>query len=91
MKYLILTADYASFLRDEFDEDFDYLDLNLSSDLIERLEEWNDDYLPIVKLDSGERLRSSNEIIKLDEQGIGLAKEIKHSSGEYGGVGGYGF
>lgn len=82
MKYLILTADYASFLRDEFDEDFDYLDLNLSPDLIERLEEWHDDYLPIIQLDSGERLRISNEIIKLDERGIGLAKEIKLQLGE---------
>ncbi|SHN07886.1 hypothetical protein [Chitinophaga sp. CF418] len=77
MKYLILTADYTSFLRDEFDEDFEYLNLNLSPDLIERLEEWHDDYLPIIQLNSDDRLKISNEIIKLDERGIGLAKEIK--------------
>jgi hypothetical protein len=39
MKYLILTADYSSFLRDEFDKEFDYLSLNLPIDLIEKLKE----------------------------------------------------
>lgn len=82
MKYLILTADHTSFLRDEFDNDFDYLNLNLPADLIEKLREWHEDYLPITQLGNDERSRMNAKIIKLDEQGIKLAKEIKFQLGE---------
>ena len=82
MKYLILTADHTRFLRDEFDDEFDYLNLNLPADLIKRLKEWHEDYLPIIQLDNDERLRMNTEILKLDERGVKLAKEIKFQLGE---------
>lgn len=82
MKYLILTADYDSFLYDEFDIEFDYLDLNLPDELVRKLEKWHEDYLPMVQLNPEERLQINSEILKLDERGIELAKEIKFQLGE---------
>jgi hypothetical protein len=82
MKYLILTANCNSFLRDEFDGELDYLNLNLPNDLTEKLEEWHEDYLPIIHLNDDERLRMNNEILKLDERGIELAKELGVQLGE---------
>lgn len=82
MRYLVLTADYTSFLRDEFDKEFEYQSLNLPTDLIEKLEEWHEEYLPIIQLDNDERLKLNAKILKLDERGIELAKEIKFQLGE---------
>jgi hypothetical protein len=82
MKYLILTADYTTFLKDEFDKEFDYLNLNLSADLIEKLKEWWDDYLPVIQLNNDERLEMNIQIQRLDECGVELAKEIKFQLGE---------
>lgn len=53
------------------------MDLNLPVDLTRRLEKWSEDYLPIVQLNSDERSSLNNDILKLDERGIGLAKEIR--------------
>jgi hypothetical protein len=67
MRYLVLSANYNSFLRDEFDGEFHYMDLNLSIDLTKNLEEWHEEYLPIVQMDSDQRTSLNNEIVKLDE------------------------
>lgn len=77
MRWLILTADYNSFLRDEFDGEFDYMDLNLPIGLVERIKKWHEGYSVIIPMDEDERLRMNNRIIELDRHGIELAKEIK--------------
>jgi hypothetical protein len=82
MKYLVLTADCTSFLRDEFNNEFDYLNLNLPIALIEKLRVWYEDYLPIIQLDNEERLKMNTEIIGLDERGLELAKEIRGQLGD---------
>jgi hypothetical protein len=82
MRYLVLSADYYSFLQDEFNEDFDYLELGLPKDLVERLEDWHNNYLPIVPMDKNERLSAGLVIAQLDIEGVNLAKEIKSALGD---------
>lgn len=76
MRYLVLTADRYSFLRDEYDRDFDCSSLLLSADLRARIEQWYHDYLPVIRLNTAERMAIKADILLLDSRGIELASEI---------------
>ena len=76
MMYLILSADVNSFLRNEFTSDFDIDELNLSSDLLEDIKSWHEQYFPIILMEEIERKKYSQIIDELDKKGIFLAKMI---------------
>jgi hypothetical protein len=80
MRYLVLSADYNSFLRDEFDDNFSIEDLGLSKNLESQLNTWYSKYLPVITMSSDERLRAENLIIELDKIGCGLAEAIIKST-----------
>ena len=77
MKYLILSSNYNFFLKDTFNMDFDYSELELPRQLVERLKRWHQEYFPIISMDENERLNSYANILQLDIEGVDLAEEIK--------------
>lgn len=75
MRYLTLSVGYNSFLRDDFDGEFDCL--NLSDELVGELEVWYEEYLPVIQLDQSARMAMHEEIRRLDDRGIELGREIQ--------------
>ena len=79
MRYLTLSADYgAPNLRDE---DLDNGAVIVSQALQLKLDAWNRDYEPIVKMTSNERQAELGRIEGLDATGRELAAEVAASLG----------
>ncbi|MFB6455573.1 hypothetical protein ACE38W_09915 [Chitinophaga sp. Hz27] len=77
MQYLTLSANYMSFLKDDFEPDFNIADLQLPGPLLEHLENWWNTYREIIPLSHPEREDKLTLINNLVDEGIHLAKELQ--------------
>jgi len=82
MKYLTLSADYNSFLKDDYDLSFSYKDLNIPLPLLERIFKWYETYSPIISMSDEERSNSISLINLLDSEGLELTEQLKEIVGE---------
>ena len=85
MRYLTLTAEYRGLpLRDEALGEVTPEDLDLSSDLAQRIRDWNARYSEVIPLGTEDRRtqRVALLILQLDEEGLGLAQETIAELGE---------
>lgn len=79
MTYLLLSADINSCLKNEFTHNFDIEELNLSSNLMEDIRNWYEQYFPIIFMEEAERKKLVTLIEQLDKKGIFLAKKISET------------
>ncbi len=76
MRYLILSADYNSIIRDEYNSEFELDDLNLSIELFLKLKDWYRKYYPLISMSDEERSKIQKLILELDEEGLNIAHLI---------------
>ena len=76
MMYLTLSTDVNSFLKNDFDSNFNLDELNMSSSLLNELNSWYNDYYPIILIDINERKNIQTVIEELDKRGILLAQKL---------------
>jgi len=77
MRYITLAADYTgSYLSDDFQGGIDCRELLINEELCKMLDAWNTDYKLIIPLGLADREKRYDEINKLDERGIFLAKKL---------------
>ena len=78
MKYLIIMPDYTtSCLRDAFEGPIKVEELKLPREFIRELSYWHDLYRKIIPLDDEARAMRIEEIERLDNKGLELAKKLK--------------
>jgi hypothetical protein len=82
MRYLTLSTDYNSFLKDDFDSNFSVKELGIPDSLLDEIIIWYKEYHPYILMDSNERRLKYSEIDKLDLKGKNLALAITKSINE---------
>lgn len=83
MRYLTITADYlGTGVKDDFTGSVDIKALELPDEIAQRLASWVASYQPIISLDENERSLRAEEIERLDQQGLAVARDIKSYFGE---------
>ncbi len=76
MRYLVLSADYFGYLRDEFSGKFALDEVPLPQELVRRVEEWLNEYRPIISMNDKLRGLAGVKIDALDATGKSLAIAI---------------
>jgi len=76
MIYLTLSIDINSFLKNDFDSNYNLDELNMPSSLLKELNSWYDDYYPIILIDNNERKNIQTLIEELDKRGILLSQKL---------------
>lgn len=77
MKYLTLIPDYTqSCVRDDFNGNVELEEFGLPQDFIMEIVSWHSAYRKIIPLDESQRNVLTNEIDKLDNQGLDFARRI---------------
>ena len=78
MKYLTIIPDYTgSCLRDDFEGQIELEELGLPQEYISELSSWHEAYRQIIPLSDEERVARIQEIEKLDNKGLELAKRLE--------------
>jgi hypothetical protein len=78
MRYLTITADYlGTGVKDDYAEPIDPQTLNLPQEITDRISRWVAAYQPLISLDENERSLRREEIERLDQDGLNLARDIK--------------
>ena len=79
MRYLTLKTDFNNFLKDDFNSDFTFDELEIPNSLLNEIILWYEEYRPYILMDSNERRLKYAEIDKLDLKGKKLASAISKS------------
>jgi len=77
MRYLTVAAKYTgSCITDDFHGQVNCRELHVDEELCKELNAWNTAYKVIIPLDMSDREKRFEEINKLDEWGLHLAKKL---------------
>jgi hypothetical protein len=83
MRYLTITADYlGTGVKDDYAGPVDPQTLNLPQEIIQRISRWVAAYQPLILLNDNDRSFRKEEIERLDQDGLALARDIKNHFGE---------
>ena len=77
MRYLQMAVDYEiSCFKDKYGEILDYAELDISSSLIELMEDWRMRYQKIIMMTQKRRMENWELILSLDSEGLNLARKF---------------
>lgn len=77
MRYLIIAPDYVeTCIKDEFNGYIDYEELGIPQDFIEEINSWHLSYRQIIPLSMEERTKKTEDIERLDTQGLSIARKL---------------